>query len=143
MGIEILGIDKLFSLSPAKRMGRHRECGRAMCGFSVCGEESEFWFISQCGAADCGKAKCGDYFPLTGIWRRDNVTGKVLYYCEPFYIPKNRRTETQQTNRQKYADGVLAWQGLTGEQKAVYNEKAKNLEMSGYNLFLKLYLHSH
>jgi hypothetical protein len=52
-------------------------------------------------------------------------------------------TEAQQIQRQKYADGVLAWQGLTNPQKLLYNERAKSLPYSGYNLFLKEYLNSH
>jgi hypothetical protein len=57
--------------------------------------------------------------------------------------PYNPRSTSQQANRQDLTDGVLAWQGLTPEQKAFYNIKAKGKGMSGYNLFLREYLLSH
>ena len=126
---EIQGIEKLVSFSPSKRCGKHREYGRGMYGFSVYGEEDEFIESSN-----------GEKIYTTGIFRRDNVTGEVKYYREPYYIPKNPRTETQQANRQKLADGVLAWQSLTPEQKNQYNKNAIGKGMSGYNLFLHNYL---
>lgn len=57
-----------------------------------------------------------------------------------YYFPTNRQTVPQQANRQKYADGVAAWQTLTDEQKDVYNKRAEYKKFSGYNLFLKEYL---
>jgi len=104
----------------------------SMFGFSIFGEGEEY--IESSG---------GKKIYLSGIFRRDNVTGEVKYYREPYYIPKNPRTETQQANRQKMTDGVQAWQALTDEQKAVYNKNAIGKRMSGYNLFLKQYLLSH
>ena len=129
---EIEGIEKGISMSVGKRLGRHREFGRGMFGFSIFGEGEEY--IESSG---------GKKIYLSGIFRRDNVTGEVKYYREPYYIPKNPRTETQQANRQKMTDGVQAWQALTDEQKAVYNKNAIGKRMSGYNLFLKQYLLSH
>jgi len=126
---EVSGIEKGISMSAGKRLGRHREYGRGMFAFSVFGEEEEYIESSE-----------GKKIYTTGIFRRDNVTGEVKYYREPYYTPKNPRTEAQQAQRGKLAAGVLAWQGLTDEQKNQYNEKAKGKGMSGYNLFLKEYL---
>lgn len=54
-----------------------------------------------------------------------------------FYSPTNPRTPAQQANRQRMVQGVPAWLALTDEQKAVYNERAKKLPFSGYNLFMR------
>lgn len=129
---EIKGIDKLLSFSPSKRCGKHREYGRGMFAFSLFGEEDEF--IESSG---------GKKIYTTGIFRRDNVTGEVKYYREPYYTPKNPRTVSQQNNRQKMTDGVAAWQALTDDQKSQYNKNAIGKRLSGYNLFLKEYLLSH
>lgn len=129
---EIQGIEKLLSVTPAKRFGRFRIYGTGQFGFSVYGEEDIYF-----------QPPGRDPILLSGIYRRDNVTGKVKYYRSPYYIVGNPRTELQQANRQKYADGVLAWQNLTDEQKIPYNIKSKGKHMSGYNVFLKEYLLSH
>lgn len=129
---EIFGIEKLLSFVPRKRFGVFREFGTAQCGFSHYGEEDIYLIRPP-----------EDPILLSGIYRTDNVSGYTRYYREPYYITKNPRTDLQQTNRQKYADAVLAWQNLTSEQKGVYNLRAKYKKLSGYNLFLKEYLLSH
>ena len=140
---EIQGIDKLVSYSPAKRVGKHREYGRSMFAFSEFGDEHLYFVNYPYGSAVFGDTPFGFHLIFTGIFRRDNVTGEVKYYREPYYVPKNPRTGPQQTNRQKLANGVAAWQALTSEQKNTYNKKAIGKGMSGYNLFLREYLLSH
>ena len=54
-----------------------------------------------------------------------------------FYQPGNPRSELQQANRDKLSSAVLAWQGLTNEQKLVYRNRAIRESLSGYNLFLR------
>lgn len=78
-----------------------------------------------------------------GIYRVRHRWGKVIQEKLPFYVPTNPQTVPQQANRQKMTNGVAAWQALTDEQKAVYNENAKGKNLSGYNLFLSEYLFSH
>lgn len=78
-----------------------------------------------------------------GIYRVMTILGKQTQVKEKLYWPTNPQTEAQQANRQKYTDGVVAWQALTPEQEAVYNKKAIGKRMSGYNLFLQEYLLSH
>jgi len=140
---EIKEFEKLMSYSAGKRLGKHREYGRGMFAFSEFGDDELFLIISIYGVSSFGETNFGDLIVMTGIFRRDNVTGEVKYYREPYYVPKNPRTETQQTQREKLANGVLAWQALTDEEKNQYNKKAIGKGMSGYNLFLKEYLLSH
>ena len=137
---EIQGIEKLISSGAGKRLGKHHGYGRGMFAFSEFGDSDLYLVISIYGVSSFGKTHFGDFMIFTGIYRRDNVTGKVRYYREPFYTPKNPRSDPQQTNRGKMTAGVLAWQALTQEQKNHYNKLAIGKKMSGYNFFLKQYL---
>ncbi len=140
---EIVGIEKLLSTSPAKRFGLFNQYSTSQFGFSVYGLEDIFLYFTQYGESRFGVDDYANILLLSGIYRRDNVTGKIKYYREPYYITKNPRTIPQQANRAKMADAVLAWQALTDEQKLLYYKKAIGKRMSGYNLFLKQYLLSH
>jgi len=72
-----------------------------------------------------------------GIYQmRQCLEGKIPIRMK-FYAPPPSNTPAQKIWRDKYAAGVLAWQSLTTEQKAVYNERAKNKQFSGYNLYLR------
>jgi len=129
---EIEGVEKLLTILPSKRFGKHRCYGRGMYGFSDYGaDEIVIPNIHKTG------------IEFSGIYRHDNVTGEIKHYREPYYTPYNPRTETQQSNRQLLADAVVAWQALTPAEKEVYNKNAKGKHMSGYNLFLREYLLSH
>ena len=140
---EVEGIDKLLSNVPRKRFGKFNQYGTLQYGFSHYGDDDIFLCLTGYGDSTYGIDHYGNILSLSGIYRTDNVTGKTKYYCEPYYIPKNPNSPDQQVQRQKYADGVLAWQDLTQFQKNVYNQRAKFLDMSGYNLYLKEYLLSH
>ena len=140
---EVCGIDKLLSAGPGKRFSKFRLFGTSQFGFSNFGEEDIYFYFSQYGTAIFGADLFGDAICLSGVYRRDNVTGLVRYYRQEFRIPKNPRTEDQQNQRGKMADGVLSWQGLTPEEKKEYNKRAIGKHMSGYNLFLKEYLLTH
>lgn len=140
---EIQGIDKLFSVLPAKRFGLFNQFGSSQFGFSVYGLEDIFVYFTEYGNTVFGIDPYANILCLSGIYRRDNVTGEIKYYREPYYITKNPRTVPQQANRAKFAAAVLAWQNLTDEQKIPYNKKSKGKYMSGYNVFLKEYLSSH
>jgi len=137
---EVQGIDKLFSFVPRKRFGVFRKYGTAQFGFSNFGEDDIYYIRTPYGSATYGVDIFGDVVLLSGIYRTDNVTGRTKYYREPYYIPKNPRTVSQQSNRQKYKNAVAAWQALTNSQKEVYNMRARNKKFSGYNLFIKEYL---
>ena len=126
---EVQGIEKLFSDIPKKRFGKFNQLGMVHLGFSNLGDE-DIYFAPE------GRTP----ILLSGIYRTDNVTGETKYYREPYYITRNPRSYEQQANRQKYADGVAAWQALTSDEKNQYNIRAKGKRMSGYNLFLKEYM---
>lgn len=129
---EITGLEKIFSSDPSKRFGKPCEYGQRMYAFAEYGDEPII--VQDVDGKD---------IELSGIYRRDNVTGKLKYYREPYYIPLNPRTGPQQAQRAKLADGVVAWQALTNDEKKLYRESAYSKHMSGYNLFLREYLLSH
>jgi hypothetical protein len=137
---EIIGKDKLISITPRKKLGKHREYGRSLLANSEYGDEHIFIESPSYGVKIYGKGTYGDRIRLTGIYRIDSQMGIRKYYNEPYYIPKNPRTEEQQNQRAKMTAAVAEWQDLTDEQKSAYNKKAKFLQMSGYNYFLKQYL---
>ena len=95
-----------------------------------------------------GLKRYGDWLygqnqPKWGIYQIRNKYGKRCHVQEKHYRPTNRQTEIQQAHRQVYTDGYTAWRALTEEQKDVYNNKAKQKRMSGYNIFMREYMLSH
>ncbi|MFH0975879.1 MAG: hypothetical protein V1874_08870 [Spirochaetota bacterium] len=69
--------------------------------------------------------------------------GNVVWYkrlntqcIRSYIIPCNPNTFTQRRNRQSFAKAVKSWQALAEEEKNKYNRKARNLNMSGYNLYI-------
>lgn len=46
-------------------------------------------------------------------------------------------TPAQAARRALLTAAIVAWQALTPEEKTPYNTRAKPLQMSGYNLFLR------
>lgn len=110
-----------YSIQARKRLGRSSEYGQKIHG----------------------KYQYGQYNPMYGIYQVRTESGKQVVIKKRFYIPANPRTIPQQAHRQKYGEGVEAWNNLTPEQKEAYNKKAKYKNLSGYNLYLKEYLLSH
>lgn len=80
---------------------------------------------------------------FAGIYQRQPTSKGQIVRRLKLYAPTNPRTEAQQANRQKIADAVEAWQGLTEEQRNQYNKRARFQPFTGYNLFIKEYLKSH
>lgn len=140
---EVTGIDKFLSFIPRKRFGLFCKFGTLQFGFSCFGDDDVFFRRSGFGNSVFGISEIADIILLSGIYRTDNVTGETKCYREPYYIPRNPRSEDQQAQRQKFADAVAAWQVLTQEQKSPYNIRAERMQLSGYNLFLREYLLSH
>ena len=87
-----------------------------------------------------GKWKYGQNHPKWGIYQIRRPFGKMQHVKMIHYRPTNPQTIPQQANRQKYADSILAWQGLTDSEKNVYNNNAKGKRMSGFNLFIREYM---
>lgn len=137
---EVKGLDKLFSLSPVGQFGKPQSFGLSMFGFSNFGDSDICIFSYEFGILNFGVSLFADFFELSGIYQRAGCYGKFKLWRKPYFIPPNPRTIPQQTNRQKIADGILAWRDLTTEQKAFYNEKALGKHMSGYNVFLRQFL---
>lgn len=114
------------------RIGRPCEYGRIMPGFSVFGDEP-----IRIPRSDGGSTL------VSGVYNRfwDGKYWQVGLL--PYYVPTNPRTPLQQAWRKVYADSIVAWRGLTTEQKKSYNKRAEHKGYSGYNLFQKEYLLSH
>ncbi len=55
-------------------------------------------------------------------------------------IPANPRTIRQQEGRYRFRKAVQCWQNLDASEKFRWNGRAKNLSMSGYNLFIGAYM---
>lgn len=140
---EVFNLDKLFSIRPTRRFGVFSKFGTSQFGFTNYSDDDIIFQKDGFGDVVFGISHFADIKIFSGIYRGDPRTGRVKTIRNRYYITKNPRTEAQQANRQKYADGIVAWQDLTSGQKAVYNQRAYAKEMSGYNLFLKEYLLSH
>ena len=139
---EVKGLDKLLSFQPRGRVGKPRFYGRAIYGNSEYGAGDICLFLTEYGSSIYGVSPYGNLIQLSGIYQRVGAYGKFKLWLKDYLTTKNPRTEPQQTNRAKITSGVLAWQALTAEQKAVYNQKALGKHMSGYNVFLKEFLSS-
>jgi len=50
------------------------------------------------------------------------------------YRPTYANTEIQNENRAKFAAAVAFWQGLTNEEKAIYNERGAKRNLYGYHI---------
>jgi len=140
---EVTEFEKLFSSIAKKRFGIFREYGTSQFGFSHYGDGPIYIIVDKGPPVKYFSDTNGNPIDFAGIYRTDNVTGKVKNYREPYYITRNPRTSDQQAWRQIFADAISAWQALTQEQKDQYNKDAKGKGLSGYNLFLKEYLKSH
>lgn len=67
-----------------------------------------------------------------------NLFGKQ--YCRIHVIPKNPRTECQQSVRRTFADAVHSWRQLTKDEKNEYNRNALKKRIRGYNLYISRYM---
>jgi hypothetical protein len=73
---------------------------------------------------------------------RGCLKGRVYYVrkgtlcARAHVIPGNPRTKRQQAERGRFAESVRRWQGLDREARDHWNERARKLNMSGYNLFI-------
>ena len=75
------------------------------------------------------------------IYARIRKTGNQ--YSKRYVVPANPRTVQQQIQRGKFAQAVHAWQALSPADKQTFRQLAKNLPLSGYNLFISQYLDTH
>ncbi len=54
--------------------------------------------------------------------------------------PYTSNTTAQQTARNKFKSGNIAWNNLTEEEKNVYRTQAVDKPLTGYNIFMKEYI---
>ncbi len=73
--------------------------------------------------------------------------GNVVFYMNrgrqcvrTHVIPRNPDTEAQRAVRRSFGDAVRSWQTMTEDERSVFNRKARYLNMSGYNLYISIYL---
>lgn len=95
-----------------------------------------------CGFARCGHARCGDAGVLTGVYQKRISSAGTSVVRMRYYRPTNPQTAPQEANRAKFAAAMVAWGGLTPEQKATYNARAKKRNMFGWGLFIREYYSS-
>lgn len=123
-------------------LGQAYQYGAKIYGKGHYGDEEIYNPASENGTKINGDYYFGDMDNIWGVYHRRHRRGKVIYSRLKFYIPSNPQTAPQQNNRAKFTAGMTSWAGLTSEQKAVYNERAKKRHLHGVNLFLREYLNS-
>lgn len=87
-----------------------------------------------------GKLGDPDPFDIAGIYRRRRGPKGITIVKMDFYDPGPPTHPGQIAAQDKFRAGVETWQGLTDAEKNVYNERSKNLEMYGFNLFLREFM---
>jgi len=102
-----------------------------------------YGFSHSFGSAFYGYTRFGDFNEFSGIYQYRNSAKQRYHVKTLMYWPRNPRTEPQQAWRAVFSVGAVNWAGLTSEQKASYNERAKPLHMTGYHLHQREWLASH
>ncbi len=77
----------------------------------------------------------------------DGRIGNFVYYSaygreylRVYVKPENPDTVAQKTVRKTFGNAVRSWQSLSGEEKQKHNKKAYRLNLSGYNLYISLFM---
>jgi len=122
--------------------------GSTMAGIAQVGKVGR---SSGYGFARRGSGAYGEGVGFGGIYQK-RVTGYNQYGRNParprrtYYVrmrsyrPTNPQTELQQAHRAKMTAAVVAWQELTLDEKAVYNERGKRVNKVGRNLFISWHI---
>jgi len=73
--------------------------------------------------------------------------GRLVYYnrrgiqcVRRHVIPGNPDTAAQRAVRSSFADAVHAWQALADQEKAMWRQKARYRNVTGYNMFVSRYM---
>ena len=73
--------------------------------------------------------------------------GNVVFYkrrntqcIRSYVIPRNPDTAAQRAARHTFADAVKSWQSITRDEKFKFIRRARNMQMSGYNLYISLFI---
>ena len=64
--------------------------------------------------------------------------GKI--FLRKYRKPKDPRTKKQIRYRRKFKKALNEWKNLTKEEKEKYKQSAKDLSITGFNLFISKYL---
>lgn len=113
-----------------------------MANFNIQTFQPPIWILGSQIQKKLGKSGDEDPWNLRGIYQmRMTKKGKVPIKMR-FYRPTDPKTPEQQAGRMKFKDAMLAWQGLTTGQKAVYTERAKPMQMFGHNLFIREFINN-
>ena len=123
-----------------KKLGRPHQYGQKIYSKVKYGEQETIIGPGQYGIRIYGIEQYGEATNLYGIYQIQTIDGHQTLIKRTFYIPSNPQTVPQQSNRSKFANAIAGWQGLTSDQKNVYNERAKYKNLSGYNLYISEYL---
>ena len=135
-------VNPLLSIGARKKFCRAAEFGFAIYGEYGYGEEFRAILWQEFGVLSFGDSNFGEILQLSGIYQnRRSEIGRFSHRLK-YYRPTDPKTEPQQTNREKFAAAIAAWQSLTNPQKLVYNERAKRKHLSGYNLKISEYMSS-
>ena len=70
------------------------------------------------------------------------ITKTGNQYVKEYKKPRNPRTPAQQSQRLKYKEAVGMWKALPEPEKEIYRQKAMDLPLTGYNLFIRTCLES-
>jgi hypothetical protein len=134
--------DRFIEADSHGKFGVAYRFGERRYGKFQYGREEPLLYIGNLDFPDTWHGK--DITPVSrfGIYRRFTQGPIRRVVKNRYYIPANPRTVPQQARRTVYADGIIAWQGLTLPEKLSYNARAKGKTMSGYNLFMREYLNS-
>lgn len=98
-----------------------------------------------------GAANYGDTRRIAGIYQRRKLSTDRSRYNDitnpaypviamRTYRPTYRNTEIQAENRAKMAAAVAYWQGLTDEEKSIYNELGAKRNLYGYHIAISDFL---
>lgn len=102
-----------------------------------------YGFTGQLGYNRLGKFALGLENKHAGTYRVDNPSGHQRTVKNKFYMQWKPRTENQLAAAQTFREGMAAWKALTPEEKAQYNEDAKEFRIEGVNLFMREWMRSH
>jgi hypothetical protein len=72
------------------------------------------------------------------VYQKVRKTG--TQYARKHVVPTDRHSPAQINQRSKLAPANAAWKSLTIPEQKQYDKRAKNLNQSGYNLFISEYL---
>jgi hypothetical protein len=64
-------------------------------------------------------------------------------YARKYVIPRNPRSEAQQSNRSLFAEAMAVWKTLGEDDKKQYRKKVMGTSMHGHNLFISRYIKLH